>query len=338
MYFPTDTTRKVVQRIAHALRPDGYLFLGHAETLRGISNEFHLCHTHNTFYYQKRGPDAPMLPNPTSDSPPSNGRAHDQGNGHASARSEGHLGREYEVIPSAPNSGVEWVDAIARASDHIARLTGNATIHEAARRRPRGADPSADMSGDLTGDSSAAATTPLEPSVAGTHSRTWDTQPALHLLRQERFAEALELLRGLPAESHSDPDAQLLRAVLQTNTGDLTAAERTCAQLLAVDELNAGAHYLTALAREHVGDIDRAIEHHQMAAYLDPSFAMPRLHLGISYRRSSRPDLAKLELHRALGLLLREDAARILLFGGGFSREVLSHLCRTELQALERSS
>src|SRR5262249_20068418 len=31
-----------------------FLFLGHAETLRGISQEFHLRHTHETFYYQKK--------------------------------------------------------------------------------------------------------------------------------------------------------------------------------------------------------------------------------------------------------------------------------------------
>ena len=29
----------------------GLLFLGHAETLRGVSTEFHLRQTHGTFYY-----------------------------------------------------------------------------------------------------------------------------------------------------------------------------------------------------------------------------------------------------------------------------------------------
>src|ERR1700742_1184546 len=54
IYFPLDVTRCVVGRIARALRPGGFFFLGHAETLRGISNGFHLHQTHETFYYQRR--------------------------------------------------------------------------------------------------------------------------------------------------------------------------------------------------------------------------------------------------------------------------------------------
>jgi chemotaxis protein methyltransferase CheR len=54
IYFPLDVTRCVVGRIARALRPGGFLFLGHAETLRGVSTGFHLHHTHDTFYYQRR--------------------------------------------------------------------------------------------------------------------------------------------------------------------------------------------------------------------------------------------------------------------------------------------
>lgn len=54
MYFTPDAARAVVGRFARSLAPGGYLFLGHAETLRGLSGDFHLCHTHGTFYYRKR--------------------------------------------------------------------------------------------------------------------------------------------------------------------------------------------------------------------------------------------------------------------------------------------
>src|SRR5665811_2284954 len=43
-----------IARIAQSLAPGGFLFLGHAETLRGISDAFHLRHTHETFYYQRK--------------------------------------------------------------------------------------------------------------------------------------------------------------------------------------------------------------------------------------------------------------------------------------------
>ena len=88
-----------------------------------------------------------------------------------------------------------------------------------------------------------------------------------------------------------------------------------------------------ALCREHHGDANGAIEHGKTAIYLDPGFAMPHLHLGILAKRSGDHATAQHELGQALVLLASEDASRILLFGGGFSREALLQLCRTQLLA-----
>jgi chemotaxis protein methyltransferase CheR len=152
------------------------------------------------------------------------------------------------------------------------------------------------------------------------------------MLRQERFADAMEMLQALPADSRTDTDAQLLRAVILTNGGKLAEAEGVCQQILSKDELHAGAHYLVALCREHAGERRAALEHDQVATYLDAGFAMPHLHLGLLARRSGDPVLARTELERALTLLAREDASRVLLFGGGFSRDALIDLCRAELR------
>ena len=50
MYFAPEQMRAAVARMTQSLAPGGFLFLGHAETLRGLSDEFHLRHT-----YQKLG-------------------------------------------------------------------------------------------------------------------------------------------------------------------------------------------------------------------------------------------------------------------------------------------
>jgi chemotaxis protein methyltransferase CheR len=245
MYFTPEIARGVVRRISQALIPQGFLFLGHAETLRGITPEFHLCHTHDTFYYQQR-------------------------------------------------------DALEAETTRTDALTEPQT---------------------LSLDKVAAA-----PSA-------WDLSLVLEAVRQERFAEALELIGSLPADSHEDPDALLLRAVLLTNHGRINESEEVCRRLLALDELNAGAHYLMALCSEHDGDSKVAIEHGLTAIYLDPVFAMPHLHLGILAKRSGDTVSAQRELGKALVLLANEDASRILLFGGGFSRDALLQLCRTQLSA-----
>ena len=52
MYHTPEATRRLIGQVARALRPGGVLFLGHAETLRGVSDAFHLVHTHDAFYYR----------------------------------------------------------------------------------------------------------------------------------------------------------------------------------------------------------------------------------------------------------------------------------------------
>ena len=139
------------------------------------------------------------------------------------------------------------------------------------------------------------------------------------------------MLDALPSDTAQDPEFLLLTAVLLTHGGNLAKAENVCAELLERDEMSAGAHYLMALCRESAGDGPGAADHDQVATYLDPGFAMPRLHLGLLARRAGDRNAAREELLQALMLLQREDSSRLLLFGGGFGREALSALCRAEL-------
>ena len=121
------------------------------------------------------------------------------------------------------------------------------------------------------------------------------------------------------------------RSFCGPNCGDLEATEDICRQVLEDDDLNASAHYQLALCRDHAGDAAAAMEHDRAAIYLDATFAMPHLHLGRLARRASDWMTARTELQCAATLLLREDAPRILLFGGGFSREALVAFSRAEL-------
>jgi chemotaxis protein methyltransferase CheR len=294
MYFTVEASRSVISRIARSLAPGGFLFLGHAETLRGVSQEFRLQHTHETFYYQRR-------------------EAHETNCVDDLAQPRGGNGSFRKSTPAVVELGDSWFNTIRRASERITNLTQGKS----------GPAVGESQSDSKRSSRSKAAPTPL----------LWDRALAIELLRKERFAEAIELLRALPEESKADPDTQLLLAVLLTNGGDVAEAEKVCRHVLKIDELNAGAHYLMALCREHAGDQEGAVEHDQAATYLDSAFAMPRLHLGLVAKRSADAETARRELGRALPLLDREDASKILLFGGGFTRKALVEFCRAELRA-----
>jgi chemotaxis protein methyltransferase CheR len=283
MYLTPEHLQRVVKRFARALAPGGYLFLGHAENLRGLSLAFELRHTHSTFYYQKRSAFGQVFDSravveaPELDAPPPRAAL-------------------------APGWASTWLETVQRSSDRIRALT-------------------------VENPDSKEQTAIWPPA-----SSRLDIGRALELLAQERFTEALNALPS--AHSSQDVDEVLLRAALLTHCGRLEQAELACAELLAIDGLNAGAHYLRALCRERSADSRAAIEYCRIAADLDPTFAMPHLHWGLIARRSGDRATALRELTQAVLLLQREDAPRLLLFGGGFGREGLIGLCQSELNWL----
>jgi chemotaxis protein methyltransferase CheR len=297
MYFTPEAARRVVDRLSASLAAGGHLFLGHAENLRGISNDFHLVHSHETFYYRRRTTLEATRIGPSPET------------ALAQAEESPAPGRQPSMPPLADD--VSWFEAIARAS---------ARIEDLARRSSNGALP------------------PSPPVVAPdpavrAQEGSGGFAAALELLKQERYADALQMVPAGSGEETVDPDALLLRAVLMVGVGDARGAESACREVLRIDELNAGAHYVVALCRDQAGDRAAAIEHDRIASYLDPDFAMPHLHVGLVSRRRRDIPGARRELALARGLLAREDAARIVLFGGGFGRQALIALCDAELAA-----
>jgi chemotaxis protein methyltransferase CheR len=152
-------------------------------------------------------------------------------------------------------------------------------------------------------------------------------------VRSERFAEALSVVLAWPEILRTTPSALVLESVLRAAGGDFTEAERICGALLDRDNGNADAQYVIATCRAGRADPDGAEQAIGRAVELDASFAIPRLHLGIlAARRGDRP-AARRELNRALALLPWESAERMLLFGGGFTVDGLSAICRSHLSA-----
>ncbi|MDO8737458.1 protein-glutamate O-methyltransferase CheR [Candidatus Deferrimicrobium sp.] len=71
IYFRSDTTRRLVERFHESLFDGGVLFLGHSETLWGISEVFRLEEREKIFYYRK--PRASICPHRPAAAPRSSG-------------------------------------------------------------------------------------------------------------------------------------------------------------------------------------------------------------------------------------------------------------------------
>ena len=55
IYFDMDEQRRLVERFANCLVPGGYLFLGHAESLQGLSSRFTMVHRNKGIAYRLDG-------------------------------------------------------------------------------------------------------------------------------------------------------------------------------------------------------------------------------------------------------------------------------------------
>jgi len=61
IYFSDEVKKQVVRGFFNALRPGGYLYIGHAETLHGVSKAFKLVYFKNALVYQKEAKSKPVI-------------------------------------------------------------------------------------------------------------------------------------------------------------------------------------------------------------------------------------------------------------------------------------
>jgi len=53
IYFDEPEQKRLIEKFYHCLNPEGYLFVGHAESLFGLSNKFRMVHLNNATTYQR---------------------------------------------------------------------------------------------------------------------------------------------------------------------------------------------------------------------------------------------------------------------------------------------
>ncbi len=298
IYFTESAIRRAIQGLAQRMAPAGYLFLGPAESLRGISRNFSLCHTHDVFYYRRRQ----QLVHEEDDAVDAEPRFIERD---AAAG----------AVPAMP-AGASWYGAIQESSRRLALLT--ATAAKTPRSRKPGVAPSVAR----------------EPAVKDARAGG-PSEDLFTLLRCERFAEVLDRLNSAAAKPSSAGSLRLIRACVLTHLGRFPEADVEAKALIEADPLSAGGHFVRGLCREQAGELAEAEEQMTQATYLDPGFALPQLHRGALALRRGDSETALTAFARAYAGLAIEDNDRLALFAGSHSRESLRATCRRELARLE---
>jgi chemotaxis protein methyltransferase CheR len=256
MYFTPEQYRRAVERLLAALAPEGALFLGHAESLRGMETTARAIHRSEAIYYSTGA----RLPN-------------------ASPAAE-------VAVHHEPYS---------QSTSFKAPLEAHSEVGE-----------------ELTDQ-----------------MMCW--AEVEDLLQQERFVEALDVLEATRMTGGNGGLLCLRNAMLLLYSNKVAEAQALLNTLTNDATLAAEVHYALALCHEVDSRVQEAAYHHKLATHLDPTFAMPWLHLGMLSRRQGDHTAKRRELLQAHALLGIESPKRVLWFGGGCSRGSLMDVCRGEL-------
>ena len=244
IYFTPEALHLMAARTARTLAPGGYLFIGHAESMRGVNDDLELHHSHGAFFYRK---------------------------------------------PVAPH---------ARKSQPLPAINTPPPLRE--RDAP----------------------------VA------LDLDAAIDLLRQERFAAAEVWTRDATMNGDARPRLLLARAIALMNLDDAarSEADALCRRIATDAPTLAEGHMLDGLLREQAGAEDAACRAYRAALAHDATCAVAQLALGRIARQRDNDEAARAAYQAALHLLPGESDARLVMFAGGFSRELLMQLCRSEVE------
>jgi chemotaxis protein methyltransferase CheR len=53
IYFDAAEQRRLIEKLYYCLNPEGYLFVGHAENLAGLTDKFRAIHENGATVYQR---------------------------------------------------------------------------------------------------------------------------------------------------------------------------------------------------------------------------------------------------------------------------------------------
>jgi len=166
-----------------------------------------------------------------------------------------------------------------------------------------------------------------------------DLLEALSFAKDKHYDDALTILNGLIDKGISSVKAFTLKANILINLQQLTAAERSCSEALAVDALNLESYLLLGLIAKYKDKQEDALSKFKEAAYVEPSCWLAHFYQAEIYRM--RDDIKQAQQRYGMVVKLLEKgrfhAHGLPLSPFAFSKEQMLHLCRRHLVPIERS-
>lgn len=327
IYFQIESIRRVVDNFYDSLNPGGYLFIGHSETLTGISERFETVELDGVFVYRKPGER------------------------HTRARAASHTRETATTTPEAA-APVEthpvWRRSgktrDAQGQQHRATSQAPAPVESAPSSKEISAahgvkEPMSEQSRSSLATGTPAVVAPPTRGArrSGGRSSTEDELVA-GLLAQAHQAldegspqEALNLARAALRSDSVNLEAYLICAYAHADGGDFPAAVAECHHALAQDPLDAAARYILGVIYQRLEEPARAVQEFRRTLYVDPDFVLAHFGLANLFRaRRAYSDAAR-EYQMALRTISYNPEGTWTRFMGGFPPDLLVKTCERGL-------
>ncbi|MBJ6800122.1 CheR family methyltransferase [Geomonas propionica] len=283
IYFTPDTAAGMLQRFTQALKPGGFLFLGHSETLLQRGLELELKRKERSFYYVRSGVGAPTA----AAAPPR------------------------QPLPQ------DFDDGAPLTEDQI-RLA-RAWLGE---QRPWGEDAEPHSApAQVSPEPAPPAPTPAAPQPPATDDADL-LRSARELFDREEFDPALELLELVLQRRPDLPEALVLKGFILAGKGALEQALATSERVLVLNDLLPEGYFLKGVLLDAADRLDEAAREYRKALLLDHDFIMPRFHMGRLHLRQGRIAEGTREIRNSIRILSRFGDQETVPFSGGLTRAV----------------
>jgi chemotaxis protein methyltransferase CheR len=329
IYFDGKTTKRVLENFYNLLAEDGYLFLGHTETLWQITNKFERVEFPQTFIYRKRvGPVREDAMKPFMALPD--------------------IPLEDLILQAQPppfESGEEeyrsramsnpWPEISASSAESL-KPNGEPSLSRFESKPPgRGAEKlisttATDQPGFLQALRSGQQELP-HPFQEKVESAYKGAALCLKEVKEQTLFSSTDL----PTAQEGDPlCTDLAKATILANEAKYKEAAAILSKIIEVDNLSIEAYYLLGVISYKSNDFKQAEAQFRKVIYVDPDSVLAYFNLGNMYLYQRKYGEAYREFKNAIQLLEKKPKDEQVKFCEDFTVEFLLKACRNSLKEI----
>jgi chemotaxis protein methyltransferase CheR len=327
IYFDEKTTKRVLENFYNSLAEDGYLFLGHSETLWQITNKFERVEFPQTFIYRKRVgpvredatkpfmalPDIPLedlvLP-ATQVSPFESG------------------GEKYQSKAMSDS----WSEASASSAEPLRPHDKPSLSCFESKPQGRGSE-------GLTSTDQPVFLQAFRPGQQELphpfQEKVESAYKGAALCLQEVKEQTLFSSTDHPAAQGGEPlCTDLAKATILANEARYKEAAAILSKIIEMDNLSIEAYYLLGVISYKCNDFKQAEAQFRKVIYVDPDSVLAYFNLGNMYLYQRKYGEAYREFKNAIQLLEKKPKDEQVKFCEDFTVEFLLKACRNNLKEI----